>query len=670
MRRFSTVGVIALSLGIYLLLAGASSGEAALTATYPDGSPNGAILKDGVTLNRNVTLTFHPDDPGAEVTVFLDGVFYAALGSPFVLPLEMKNVATGSHVLRVEERSVSGQVRQSLEVNFQVSGDVRPDLIQNGVILQSAVPSGEPHEVQVAAVAKVVGTAEGEEYPLILRSLNRAVRAKFMETFSQLTPGGRPTLEREIQDGSVWFYLPSEDKYVMTPVPDKGQKTQFTVNPSGAALTGPEEAGSANLGMLALGMPNARVKPGEGWASEIETVVDLTGMSGKIATGQHVLTGYDWAGDRLCAVISSKYSLEGPLTVKFGDQPFLLSRVTAEGTRESYYDFEAGRFLQARDSVNCSIFLTQEEKDQLESLLKPKGQAPEVQVGFPPLGAAGWPLVRDATLAAAFAASKKDGKPVMAFFTAPWSDKSKEMEARTLNDPAVIQELMRFHVVYVDYDKNVALADRYGFAGVPALVFFPARSENPIFPILSVTSSADLIQSIRSRFPVSGLSPAVPGFQPTQPVQPVQPVWTPQPAGGSPGTGASQMPAGLVLPTSEDEGNNAVTPPMTAPTPAAVSLPQAPRLSPAAAAIPPELTPWLGPDRKLLLEALPMLRQTNPQLLAAWVRSFPDIFPNEIRKPLGLPILVGGRELPPVLVPAQPAALVVNYSLDVVTLSQ
>jgi hypothetical protein len=148
-------------------------------------------------------------------------------------------------------------------------------------------------------------------------------------------------------------------------------------------------------------------------------LLDLTNPETKVAIGNHVFSGVDWVEGKECAVIESHYSLDGPLRVNLGDQPFLLSRVAAAGTRRSYYDPEAGRFLMVRDRVSCAIFLTQEEKDQLEALLKPSARLPQVATGTPAVGYATASMLAGSRAAAALGATPYGARPQAATTPSP-----------------------------------------------------------------------------------------------------------------------------------------------------------------------------------------------------------------------------------------------------------
>jgi thiol:disulfide interchange protein len=78
---------------------------------------------------------------------------------------------------------------------------------------------------------------------------------------------------------------------------------------------------------------------------------------------------------------------------------------------------------------------------------------------------------------AALASSKQTGRPVLIFFEATWCKWCKKMKAETLVDTSVQQALRPFILVYVDTDKNRAIAQRFGVSGIPAYVITNASQE-------------------------------------------------------------------------------------------------------------------------------------------------------------------------------------------------
>ncbi len=74
-------------------------------------------------------------------------------------------------------------------------------------------------------------------------------------------------------------------------------------------------------------------------------------------------------------------------------------------------------------------------------------------------------------------AVQQSTKPVLVDLYADWCTSCKELEAFTLRDAAVRQQLARFRLLRVDVTANTAqhqaLMRRYGLFGPPAMLFFP-----------------------------------------------------------------------------------------------------------------------------------------------------------------------------------------------------
>ena len=106
-------------------------------------------------------------------------------------------------------------------------------------------------------------------------------------------------------------------------------------------------------------------------------------------------------------------------------------------------------------------------------------------------------VVTDKTLADGFAAAKQDGKRVVAIFSAPsWCGWCKKLDKETLTAPQVQEELKRFHVVFVDYDKEKALDSKYAIEGVPTTIIFD-KSGRQLGEIGGFRDAARFLEEIR-----------------------------------------------------------------------------------------------------------------------------------------------------------------------------
>jgi hypothetical protein len=69
----------------------------------------------------------------------------------------------------------------------------------------------------------------------------------------------------------------------------------------------------------------------------------------------------------------------------------------------------------------------------------------------------------------AMAAARRDGKPLLIYFSATWCRPCREMEASLWSRPDVIAMAGRFVCLYVDIDRDASTAHRYGAESVPAV---------------------------------------------------------------------------------------------------------------------------------------------------------------------------------------------------------
>jgi thiol:disulfide interchange protein len=82
------------------------------------------------------------------------------------------------------------------------------------------------------------------------------------------------------------------------------------------------------------------------------------------------------------------------------------------------------------------------------------------------------PVWHSYTVDEALAAARDQKKVVMIDFGATWCGPCQKMDATTFQDPEV-QKFIREHTIAikVDVDENRHLANRYGVAGLPTILF-------------------------------------------------------------------------------------------------------------------------------------------------------------------------------------------------------
>jgi hypothetical protein len=90
------------------------------------------------------------------------------------------------------------------------------------------------------------------------------------------------------------------------------------------------------------------------------------------------------------------------------------------------------------------------------------------------------PLVFGYDLGAAQERARVQGRPLLLVFAASWSDESKTLRA-ALADPGLRSALTRNERVWIDTDRQSALADRFDVEAVPHLILFTSggRSGRP-----------------------------------------------------------------------------------------------------------------------------------------------------------------------------------------------
>jgi thiol:disulfide interchange protein len=109
-------------------------------------------------------------------------------------------------------------------------------------------------------------------------------------------------------------------------------------------------------------------------------------------------------------------------------------------------------------------------------------------------------VVTDQSLGGAFAAAAKDGKPIIAIFSAPsWCVWCRKLDKETLTDTKVKEELKKFRVVFVDFDKETALDSQYGISGVPTTILFNSSGKR-VHDIIGFRDAGPYLDEIKQAF--------------------------------------------------------------------------------------------------------------------------------------------------------------------------
>jgi FimV-like protein len=107
-----------------------------------------------------------------------------------------------------------------------------------------------------------------------------------------------------------------------------------------------------------------------------------------------------------------------------------------------------------------------------EPAVETTGQIPRVRAApARPPGAADSGIAWIDDMKAAFNAAQQKQAPIMIEFWADWCQPCHWLEERTLTHPSVAEASRRFVALRIDFDRNLAAAQRFGVMALPAILF-------------------------------------------------------------------------------------------------------------------------------------------------------------------------------------------------------
>lgn len=110
----------------------------------------------------------------------------------------------------------------------------------------------------------------------------------------------------------------------------------------------------------------------------------------------------------------------------------------------------------------------------------------------------------------AVAAAKREGKPILADFSATWCGACKQLERTTFPDPNVAARMDNFIKVHVDADENQDLANSFRIEGLPTLVALQSNGKDELdrsIGYLSPTQLSARLDQVISRVPAKSAAP-------------------------------------------------------------------------------------------------------------------------------------------------------------------
>ncbi len=99
---------------------------------------------------------------------------------------------------------------------------------------------------------------------------------------------------------------------------------------------------------------------------------------------------------------------------------------------------------------------------------------------------------------AALSLAQREGRPVILDFWAEWCTACRELDRTAWADPRVREEASRFVAVKVDTDRYPQVAETYGIAGMPTVVFSDPRGREVPERVTGAIDAPEMVDALRA----------------------------------------------------------------------------------------------------------------------------------------------------------------------------
>lgn len=187
---------------VLLLLRGSLLAQGGVEFVFP---------QDGTTVHEKFKIVLRKANPTGYIALWLDGQFLTAIGPPFeheIDPNAMK-LKDGEHELRAEARDGDGTYAGSATVKFRLARQAQLEVPPEGLLLSFKFRPGEVWFYTVKAGSKAKGRipkrARTEDFPF----LEHRLTLRWNQMVQGIAPDRHYQVNREVEDGRIWFLAPT-----------------------------------------------------------------------------------------------------------------------------------------------------------------------------------------------------------------------------------------------------------------------------------------------------------------------------------------------------------------------------------------------------------------------------------------------------------------------------
>lgn len=237
-----------------------------------------------------------------------------------------------------------GQSATTVTVNNSLSGSDMPMSVR----LRMNYKRGQEYTYNVDGRRDV--NLKTSDYPSLAgvgKEVNGSLKAVYVDHTMNTSSGGPALVRKRFTEG--WTRLGTGKPANVSGV---GDLVTLVVNPN--AVMQPKHKGDKQieLGELTMELPDRELRLGDTWSGDLWLLPDPSSHKREKVKAQSKLDGFQWFNGHKVARIASTYSRkDAKFAVQFKDYP---GEVTADykGTRLSYFDWQAGRFIGLEDTID------------------------------------------------------------------------------------------------------------------------------------------------------------------------------------------------------------------------------------------------------------------------------------------------------------------------------